>query len=256
MPALGRPLSRRERRISSRNQRMRIALFVTCIGDTLYPSTGRAVVGILERLGHEVVFPAAQTCCGQMHLNSGYRPEAAKLARRFSEVFASYDLIVAPSSSCVGMVREFHPQLVPDAAEPRGRVFELTELLVERLGIEELGASFPRRVTYHPTCHSLRVARIGDAPYRLLRAVDGLELVELPDGEECCGFGGTFAVKNADSSIAILEDKCRAIAATGAEICTAVDPSCLLQIDGGLSRRPGRARTLHIAEILASEGAA
>jgi len=249
-------LSDHERPISSRKLHMRIALFVTCIGDTLFPSTGRAVVAILERLGHEVVFPAGQTCCGQMHLNSGYRDEAARLARRFSEIFASYDLIVSPSSSCVGMVRELHPQLVPDAREPHGRVYELTELLVQRLGVEELGASFPQRVTYHPTCHSLRVARIGDAPYRLLRAVDGLELVELPDGEECCGFGGTFAIKNADSSIAILEDKCRAIAATGAEVCTAVDPSCLLQIGGGLSRQAGGARPLHIAEILASGGPA
>jgi L-lactate dehydrogenase complex protein LldE len=229
---------------------MRIALFVTCIGDTIYPSTGRAVVGILERLGHEVVFPAGQTCCGQMHLNSGYRDQAARLARRFTDIFAPYDLIVCPSSSCVGMVRDFHPQLAPGAEELAGRVFELTELLVHRLGVEELGASFPHRVTYHPTCHSLRVARIGDAPYRLLRAVAGLELVELPDGAECCGFGGTFAVKNAESSIAILEDKCRAIASTGAAVCTAVDPSCLLQIGGGLARQPGGARALHIAEIL------
>jgi len=233
---------------------MRIALFVTCIGDTLYPSTGRAVVGILERLGHEVVFPAAQTCCGQMHLNSGYRDQAAKLARRFSAIFAPYDLIVCPSSSCVGMVREFHPQLAPGAEELGGRVFELTELLVHRLGVEELGASFPHRVTYHPTCHSLRVARIGDAPYRLLRAVAGLELVELPDAAECCGFGGTFAVKNAESSIAILEDKCRAIASTRAEVCTAVDPSCLLQIGGGLARQAQGARALHIAEILGPGG--
>ena len=238
--------------IVAREPRMRIALFVTCIGDTLYPSTGRAVVGILERLGHEVVFPARQTCCGQMHLNRGYRHEAAKLARRFTEIFAPHDLIVSPSSSCVGMIREFHPQLVPEAQGLGARVFELTELLVNRLGVEQLGASFPGRVTYHPTCHSLRVSHIGDAPYRLLRAVAGLELVELPAGDECCGFGGTFAVKNAESSIAILEDKCSAIASTGAEVCTAVDPSCLMQIGGGLSRQARSARTLHIAEILDS----
>jgi L-lactate dehydrogenase complex protein LldE len=224
---------------------MRIALFVTCLGDTLYPKTGKATVALLERLGHEVVFPAEQTCCGQMHANSGYRDEALALVDRFDRIFGEYDAVVSPSSSCVGHVREHAPTLAP-------RVFELSELLVHRLGVEDVGASFPHRVAYHPTCHSLRVTKVGDAPLRLLRNVRGLELVPLERAEECCGFGGTFAIKNAQTSAAILADKCDAVEASGAEFCTAVDGSCLLQIGGGLARRPGAVRALHLAEILAS----
>jgi len=230
---------------------VQIALFVTCIGDTLFPETAQATVRVLERLGHEVVFPKEQTCCGQMHLNSGYKDEAATLARRFVEIFAEYDVIVAPSSSCVGMVRDLYPQLVPDAGLGE-RVFELSELLVHKLGVEDVGASFPHRVTYHPTCHSLRVTHVGDAPLRLLRNVRGLELVELPAADECCGFGGTFSVKNPDTSIAMLEDKCAAIVSTGASVCSAVDGSCLLHIGGGLERQGAGVRALHLAEILAS----
>jgi L-lactate dehydrogenase complex protein LldE len=233
---------------------VRIALFVTCLGDTLFPETGKAVVAILERLGHEVVFPAEQTCCGQLHLNSGYRDEAATLARRFVEMFGEYDAVVSPSSSCVGTVRELYPQLVPEAAKLGERVFELSELLVNELGVDDVGAYFPHRVTYHPTCHSLRVTRVGDAPLRLLRNVRGLELVELPAADECCGFGGTFAVKNADTSIAMLTDKCASIVSTGASVCSAVDGSCLLHIGGGLERQGTEVRALHLAEILASTG--
>ncbi len=222
---------------------MRIALFVTCIGDALFPDAGRATVQILERLGHEVVFPDEQTCCGQMHLNSGYPSEARKLGRRFTEIFRGYDVVVSPSSSCVGTVRE---TLGLD------NVFELSELLVRRLGIDDVGASFPERVTYHSTCHSLRVTRVGDAPLRLLHNVRGLELVELPRADECCGFGGTFSIKNADTSSAMLADKCDAIESTGARVCTAVDSSCLLQIGGGLDRRGSPVRAVHLAEILAS----
>jgi len=231
---------------------VRIALFVTCLGDTLFPETSKAVVRILERLGHEVVFPAEQTCCGQMHLNSGYHDDAAALARRFVEVFAEYDVVVSPSSSCVGTVRELYPRLVPDAADLGKRVFELSELLVNELGVDDVGAFFPHRVTYHPTCHSLRVTRVGDAPLRLLRNVRGLELVELPAADECCGFGGTFSVKNADTSIAMLDDKCASIVSTGASVCSAVDGSCLLHIGGGLDRQGAGVRALHLAEILAS----
>jgi L-lactate dehydrogenase complex protein LldE len=202
-------------------------------------------VRVLERLGHEVAFPAEQTCCGQLHLNSGYRQEALALAERFERIFDRYEAVVSPSSSCVGTIRELRPALAP-------RVFELSEFLVGPLGVEDVGASFPHRVTYHPTCHSLRVARVGDAPLRLLRAVRGLDLVELPDATECCGFGGTFAVKNADTSSAMLADKCRAVVSTGAEVCTAVDGSCLMQIGGGLARARAGVRTMHLAEILAS----
>jgi L-lactate dehydrogenase complex protein LldE len=231
---------------------VRVALFVTCIGDAISPEAGRATVEVLERLGHEVAFPAEQTCCGQMHLNSGYHDEAARLARRFVEVFGDYELVVAPSSSCVGAVRELYPQLLGVSHPVLENVVELSELLVHRLGVEDVGAKFPHRVTYHPTCHSLRVTRVGDAPLRLLRQVRGLELVELPRAQECCGFGGTFAVKNADTSSAILADKCACIEESGAEYCAALDASCLLQIGGGLSRRGSQARPIHLAEILAS----
>jgi L-lactate dehydrogenase complex protein LldE len=224
---------------------VRIGLFVTCLGDTLFPEAPRATLAVLERLGHEVDFPREQTCCGQLHLNSGYRDEAVGLGRRFSRVFADYDAIVSPSSSCVGAARE----LSPDTAD---RVFELSEFLVSKLGVEDVGAYFPHRVTYHPTCHSLRVTKVGDAPLRLLAAVRGLELVDLPAARECCGFGGTFAVKNADTSAAMLADKCSAVLSTGAEVCTAVDGSCLMQIGGGLSRQRAGVRTMHLAEILAS----
>jgi L-lactate dehydrogenase complex protein LldE len=222
---------------------VQIALFITCVGDMMFPEVGRATVEVLERLGHEVVFPARQTCCGQMHLNSGYRRDAERLGDRFRTVFNGYEAIVAPSSSCVGHVREFVG--VPN-------VSELSELLVTKLGVEDVGASFPARVAYHPTCHSLRVTRVGDAPKRLLENVRGLELVEVEHADECCGFGGTFAVKNADTSSAMLADKCDALEDSGAEVCTAVDGSCLLQIGGGLSRRGSKVRTLHLAEILAS----
>ena len=242
---------------------MRITLFVTCLTDTLVPETGVAVVRLLERLGHEVDFPREQTCCGQMHLNTGYRRHARELARRFVQVFADADLVVAPSASCVATVRDQYPALAGgdtvlerkvEALAPR--VLELSELLVGRLGVEDVGAVFPHRVTYHPTCHSLRALRVGDAPYRLLRAVRGLDLVELPDATECCGFGGTFAVKNPETSSAILDDKVARILETGAEVCSAADNSCLLQIGGALSRRGSGVRTAHLAEILASEAAA
>jgi L-lactate dehydrogenase complex protein LldE len=223
---------------------VRIALFVTCIADTISPEAARGTVEVLERLGHEVVFPGGQTCCGQMHLNSGHVREADALARRFARIFGEYDVVVSPSSSCVGTVREHYGMT---------NVFEFSELLVQRLGVEDVGARFPHRVTYHPTCHSLRVTRVGDAPLRLLRKVAGLDFVELPRATECCGFGGTFSIKNAEVSSAILDDKLDCIEETGADFCTALDASCLLQIGGGLSRRNAHARPLHLAEILASE---
>lgn len=240
---------------------MRVALFITCFNDTLFPETGRATVEVLERLGHKVQFPFAQTCCGQMHFNTGYQREAIPLVRRFVEVFEPYEVVVSPSASCVGMVRELYPMaagLAGDAGlrERIGalipRVFELSEFLVRRLGVEDVGAYYPHRVTYHPTCHSLRGIKVGDAPLRLLRNVRGIDLVELPEAEECCGFGGTFAVKNADTSAAMLSDKCHNILSTGAEICTMVDNSCLMHIGGGLRRGRAGVETVHLAQILAS----
>ena len=240
---------------------MRIALFASCLVDGLFPQVGRATVSLLERLGHEVVFPSRQTCCGQMHTNTGYQREALPLVRHHVEVFEPYDVIVAPSGSCVGSVRHQHAMVArgqgDDALARRAekvaeRTYELSELLVDVLGVEDVGASFPHRVTYHPTCHSLRMLHVEDKPLRLLRNVRGLELVELPQAESCCGFGGTFALKNADTSTAMLSDKMRHVVGTGAEVCTAGDSSCLMHIGGGLSRLRAAVRTVHLAEILAS----
>jgi L-lactate dehydrogenase complex protein LldE len=224
---------------------VRVALFVTCFNDTLFPATGRAVVELLERLGHEVEFPFEQTCCGQMHGNSGYAAQAEPLLERFGRVFGGYEAVVSPSASCVAFVREHRPELA-------GRLFELTELLVDELGVIDVGASFPHRVTLHPTCHSLRLLQVGDRPRRLLEAVRGIDLVPLPAAEECCGFGGTFAVKNADTSMAMLSDKLRRILDTRAEVCTAADTSCLMHIGGALRRQRAGVRTLHLAQILAA----
>ncbi|HUC57950.1 MAG TPA: (Fe-S)-binding protein [Streptosporangiaceae bacterium] len=240
---------------------MRIALFATCLADTLYPEAAKATVRLLERLGHEVAFPAAQTCCGQMHVNTGYQRDALPLIRHYVETFAGFEAIAVPSGSCTGSIRHQHamvarrlgdPELAHRAEEVAGQTYELSELLVDVLGVTDVGAYFPHRVTYHPTCHSLRLLRVGDRPLTLLRNVAGIELVPLPDAESCCGFGGTFAVKNSDVSTAILADKMRNVLATGAEFCTAGDSSCLMHIGGGLSRLRTGTRTIHLAEILAS----
>jgi L-lactate dehydrogenase complex protein LldE len=240
---------------------MRVSLFITCFNDTIFPRTGQAVVRLLERLGHAVDFPMDQTCCGQMHYNTGYQLEAIPMVRRFVEVFGSAEVVVCPSASCVGMVRHMYPHAAELAGDPglahaveaiAPKVFELSEFLVQKLGVEDVGAYYPHRVTYHPTCHSLRMLRVGDAPMRLLRAVRGIDLVELPRAEECCGFGGTFAVKNADTSMAMLGDKLRSILETRAEVCVASDNSCLMQIGGALHRQRAGVGTVHLAEILAS----
>jgi L-lactate dehydrogenase complex protein LldE len=241
---------------------VRVSLFITCFNDTLFPRTGQAVVELLERLGHEVEFPVEQTCCGQMHANSGYQREAIPLARRFADVFGDAETIVSPSASCVAMVRHQYGRLAELAGDPGlarevealvPRVLELSELLVDRLGLEDVGAVFPHRVTFHPTCHSTRLLDVGDRPLRLLRAVRGIDLVDLPDADECCGFGGTFAVKNAEVSSAMLTDKLRGVLDTGAEVCVAADNSCLMHLGGGLSRGRTGVRTAHLAEVLAAQ---
>lgn len=240
---------------------MRISLFITCYNDMLFPATGRAVVAVLERLGHTVEFRSAQTCCGQMHYNSGYQREALPLMRKFIDVFRDAEAVCAPSGSCVAMIRDHYERMARSSgdaaladcvAQVVPRVYEFTELLVKRLGVEDVGAYYPHSVTYHPSCHSLRMLHVGDAPMRLLQRVRGMELIELADQDRCCGFGGTFAVKNADTSAAMLSAKVRCILDTGAEICTAGDNSCLMHIDGGLHRQRAGVRAIHIAEILAS----
>jgi len=266
---------------------MRISLFMPCFNDALFPRTGIATVRVLERLGHDVEFPAAQTCCGQIHFNTGYRREAHRLMARFLSVFEEAQAVVAPSASCVAMVREQYPELAGEVGNPGVqervrrlalRTFELTEFLVGELGMEDLGARFPHRVAFHPTCHSFRSIHVGDAPLRLLRAVEGLELAPLPGADECCGFGGTFSVKNPHTSLAMMEDKVRSLRGADAEVLTAVDNSCLMHLAGGMQRMgllaaagqpessngdrgdshlggwdgKGRIRVMHLAEILAA----
>jgi L-lactate dehydrogenase complex protein LldE len=236
-------------------------MFVTCLADALFPDVGKATVQVLERLGHRVDFPAEQTCCGQMHINTGYQRAALPLIRHFADTFEQHEVIVAPSGSCVGSISHQHAvvarrlgdeQLARRAEAVAARTYELSQLLVDVLGVEDVGAHYPHRVAYHPTCHSLRLLRVGDRPLRLLRQVSGIDLVTLQDAEVCCGFGGTFAVKNSAVSTAMLADKMRNVLATGAEVCTAGDSSCLMHIGGGLSRLRAGVRTVHLAEILAA----
>ncbi|MCH6468835.1 (Fe-S)-binding protein [Sinomonas terrae] len=264
---------------------MKIALFATCIVDAMYPRVAQATVQILERLGHEVVFPAGQACCGQMHLNSGYFREALPVVenhvRAFEAGFDSgeYDVAVAPSGSCVASVKHQHAMVAQWAVERGGsgradptlaaradavgqRTYELSQLLTDVLGVSDaaaqLGSYLPGTITYHPSCHGMRLLRLGDRPLSLLRTVEALDVVALPEADQCCGFGGTFSIKNADVSSAMLADKVANVCGTGAGACAGGDVSCLMHIGGGLSRE-GRTtaegtpvRTVHLAEVLAS----
>ena len=239
---------------------MKVSLFITCYNDTLFPETGKAVVQVLERLGHTVVFPAGQTCCGQMHWNTGYQAEALPLLPRFVAQFRDAEAVVVPSSSCVAMMRDHYPamarqvgdaRLIADVDSLLPRIWEFSEFLTKKLGLEDVGAFYPHRVTYHASCHGLRSLHLGDGPAKLLRGVRGLELVELSGLEQCCGFGGTFAVKNAEVSSAMLAEKVQAVLHTKAELCTACDNSCLMHIEGSLHRQRTGVKTVHLAEILA-----
>jgi L-lactate dehydrogenase complex protein LldE len=238
---------------------MRVALFATCLIDALFPDAGKATVRVLERLGQRVEFPLEQTCCGQMHANSGYFEPS--LVRRYVETFTPYDAVVVPSASCAGAIRHQHVMIARDAhdealaaqaQQTAEKTYELSQFLIDVLHTEDVGAYFPHRVTYHPTCHSLRMLHVGDRPLRLLSNVRGIELVPLPRQDECCGFGGTFSIKNPDVSAAMLADKMESVIETGAEVLCAGDRSCLMHIGGGLDRIRAGIRTLHLAEILAS----
>ena len=241
---------------------MRVALQVTCLNDALFPDVGKAAVRLLRRLGVDVDFPQAQTCCGQPMVNTGYLDEAVPAVRSFVEAFASYDAVVTPSGSCAGSARHQHAMvarrsgdagLATAVAELSPKVHELTEFLVDVLGVSDVGASFPHVATYHPTCHSLRMLGVGDRPRQLLEQVKGLRLVDLPAAEQCCGFGGTFAVKNADTSIAMGADKVRHVRETGAEVLVAGDSSCLMHVGGLMARQRSGVRTMHLAEVLAAQ---
>jgi len=234
-----------------------VQLLVTCLADQLAPEVGEATVRLLERLGHRVRFPEAQTCCGQPAFNDGFPADAAALAARTVELFAAADPVVVPSGSCATMLRHFYPGLLAhtargDAARAlAARTFELSEFVVRILGRTDVGARFPARVTYHDSCHLLRELGVRDEPRRLLAAVRGLELVEMGYAEHCCGFGGAFAVKFPEVSGAILDAKVERVVATGAAAVVANDTGCLLQLAGGLRRHGAAVRTLHLAQILA-----
>lgn len=242
---------------------MKIALFSTCIGDALFPDAHKATALLLSRLGHEVVFPEGQTCCGQMHINTGYQEETVPIIRTYADAFAdpSIDYVVSASGSCVGAVREQHVRiadrygdaaLVDGAKKAADKTLDLPEFLVDVAGVTNVGAFFPHRVTYHSSCHGRRFLKLGDRPYELLRQVEGIDLVELNNEEECCGFGGTFAIKNAEVSAAMVGDKAHHIKDTKAEYVTGGDSSCLMNIAGSLSRQHTGIRAIHMAEILAS----
>jgi L-lactate dehydrogenase complex protein LldE len=246
---------------------MRIALFATCIVDAMYPRVALATVRVLERLGHEVVFPPGQGCCSQMHVNSGYFDDALPVVRNHVQAFsaADYDVAVAPSGSCVASLGHQQPMiaraggdenLAREAAAVAATTYELSQLLTDVLGVHDaaaqLGSWFPHRVTYHPSCHGMRLLRLGDRQKDLVASVGDIDFVELPDAEECCGFGGTFSFKNPDVSAAMAEEKIDNIVSTGAELCTGGDASCLMHLGGAMARRGTGAGTVHFAEILAS----
>jgi L-lactate dehydrogenase complex protein LldE len=243
---------------------MRVSLFITCLVDQLYPDVGEAMVTTLRRLGVEVSFNDAQTCCGQVAFNTGYRREARAMAEHFVEVFDDHeaDFIVAPSGSCTAMVRNFYRELFRGADDEqwreridgvRSRLREFSEFLVNELGVEDVGARFPSRVTYHDACHLLRELGVSDQPRRLIRAVRDVDFVEMEAPDTCCGFGGTFSVKYGEISNAILQEKLARIESSGVEYVVANDSSCLMQIAGGLSRANSPVKTMHLAELLAKQ---
>ena len=234
-----------------------VALFIPCFVDQLSPEVGLDTVRVLRRVGYDVDFPEAQTCCGQPAFNTGYWDDALPLAERFVRIFGSAEVVVCPSGSCTTMVRNFYPELLAsrplraEAVRLGQRVFELSEFLVKVAKVTDIGATFPHRVTIHDSCHALRELHLKGEPRELLRHVRGLELVELPYSEECCGFGGTFATKYGMISAAMGDTKAGNIELSGAEYVTALDSSCLMHIDGILRRRASQARTIHLASILA-----
>ena len=236
-----------------------MSLFVPCFVDQLLPQVAVDTVKVLRRLGYGVDYPEGQTCCSQPAFNTGYWDEARPCAEHFVRVFKGADVIVCPSGSCTTMVRNFYADLLSksalrdEAIAVASRTFELSEFLVKVEGVTEVGAAFPHTVTYHASCHGLRELKLREEPLQLLRQVKGLTLVEMTRAEECCGFGGTFAAKFPDISAAMGTSKAECVAATGAEFVTAIDPSCLLHMEGILGKRKSSARTIHLASILAHQ---
>jgi L-lactate dehydrogenase complex protein LldE len=260
-PKTSSPLFSADTPVGGKNGIGTVALFATCINDVMYPEACIATVRLLERLGCEVALPLEQTCCGQIFTNTGYHAEALGAVRAYVEAFSCFDYVVGPSGSCVASVRDQHPLLAAETQDEDftrtvvatvAKTYELSEFLIDVLGIEDVGAYFPHTVTFHPTCHAVRMAKIGDRPQRLLAQVQGLRLVPLVDADQCCGFGGTFSVKNDLMSAAMVSDKAREVMGAGAEYLVNVDNACLMNIGGRLHREGSPVKTIHRAEILAS----
>ncbi len=235
-----------------------VTLFVQCLVDGMYPQVGHAMVQLFENLNIPVDIPLNQTCCGQPAFNSGYRKQAKIAAKRFIEIFETAEVIVCPSGSCVDMVKHQYPSLFESDSPWRERakkvsqkIFEFTEYLVDILEVEDVKSRFKGRVTYHDSCHLLRNLGVGDQPRKLMNNIKDLQLVEMKNSEKCCGFGGTFAVKYPDISTAILEEKVDSIIATDVDAVVGCDISCLMNIQGMLSRRNSQIKILHIAQVLA-----
>jgi L-lactate dehydrogenase complex protein LldE len=236
---------------------MKVSLFITCLADQLYPEVGESVVRLLSRYGCEVDFPEQQTCCGQPAFNSGYQNEAREVARNMIRAFEHSDYVVSPSGSCTGMVHHYYPQLFADepewllrAEQLVEKTYEFSQFLVNVIGVTDIGASFNSKVTYHPSCHAMRLLGVREEPGTLLAHVKGLELIDLPKKEDCCGFGGTFAVKMADMSEAMVCEKAGNVCSTGAEVLVGTDMGCLMNIGGALNKDNKPIRVMHLAQLL------
>jgi L-lactate dehydrogenase complex protein LldE len=236
---------------------MRVSLFITCLADLYYPEVGESVVRLLHRYGCEVDFPELQTCCGQPAFNSGYQDEAREVARSLIRAFEHSDYVVSPSGSCTGMIHHYYPYLFENEPEWKAKAealvqktYEFSQFLVNVLGVKDLGAEFPEKVTYHPSCHAMRLLGVKQEPMELLRNVRGMEFVELPHKEDCCGFGGTFAVKMADMSEAMVCEKASHVAETKASVLVGTDMGCLMNIGGRLNKEGKPIRVMHLAQLL------
>jgi L-lactate dehydrogenase complex protein LldE len=242
---------------------MKVSLFITCLADQMYPEVGESVVRLLHRYGCEVDFPVSQTCCGQPAFNSGYQDEAREVARNLIRAFEHSDFVVSPSGSCTGMVHHYYPDLFKNEPEWLhkaealvNKTYEFTQFLVNVLGVTDLGAVFNGTITYHPSCHAMRLLGVKEEPMKLLANIQGAEYIDLPKKEDCCGFGGTFAVKMADMSEAMVCEKAACVTATNAEVLVGTDMGCLMNISGRLNKEGNPIRVMHLAQLLEERGRA
>ncbi|QQK77763.1 (Fe-S)-binding protein [Salicibibacter cibarius] len=235
---------------------MNVSLFITCLGDMFYPNAGKATVELLEKFGCTVDFPKSQTCCGQPAFNSGYHKDARKVAKQTIQAFQNSSYVVSPSGSCVAMLHEYHhllkgePEWQVEAGKLSAKSYELTQFFVNVLRVEDAGASFHAKATYHTSCHMMRLLGVMNAPQTLLNHVEGLEMIDLSRDYDCCGFGGTFAVKMPDISKEMVDEKMRCIHDTGADILISADAGCMMNIGGRMEREESPVKVMHIAEVL------